>query len=126
MVDPHIAVVNSDMDLLTLLQSLLTEVGYEVSIYMTAPGTYQSLREIQPTLIILDVGLQASAAGWPLLKLLQFDPQTRDIPVLVTTVDHSFIRDKADLFAAMGCAVLELPARFETLIAKIKELTAQS
>lgn len=124
MLDPRIAVVNSDTDLLTLLQRLLTEAGYEVTTYLTSSATYRSLQQTQPTLIILDVGLQASAAGWPLLKLLQFDPQTRGIPVLVTTVDHTFVRDKADLFAAMGCAVLELPIRFETLVAKIKELTA--
>src|SRR5687768_13423378 len=110
-----IAIVNSDPALLALLDELLTETNYTVRTYLTEPSTYPALQRLQPDLIILDVGMQASAAGWPLLKLLQFDPTTMHIPVLVSTVDHQFVRDKADFLAPKGYYVLELPASFETL-----------
>ena len=122
MPDTGILVVNSDMTLLNLLRDLLTEEGFEASICLTDAHTYQHILQMQPSLIVLDVGLQASAAGWPLLKLLQFNPQTMHIPVLVTTVDHQFIMDKVDFLAARGYDMLELPASFDELVAKIRKL----
>jgi DNA-binding response OmpR family regulator len=122
MPDTGILVVNSDMTLLKLLRELLTEEGFEASICLTNDGTYEHILQTQPNLIILDVGFQASAAGWPLLKLLHLDPHTMRIPVLITTVDHQFIADKADFLAARGYDVLELPASFEELLAKTRKL----
>ena len=122
MSDTGIAVVNNDPTLLMLLQELLMEAGYETTTYITDADTYQHLRDTQPRLIILDIGLNAAALGFPLLKLLQLDPQTVTIPILVTTVDHVFIRDKAAMLQALGCDVLELPAPFEALIAKVERL----
>jgi DNA-binding response OmpR family regulator len=122
MLDTGILVVNSDMTLLRLLRDLLVDEGFEASICLTDGNTYEHIRQTQPNLIILDVGLQASAAGWPLLKLLQFDPQTMHIPVIVTTVDHQFIMDKIDFLEARGYDMLELPASFDELAAKIRKL----
>jgi len=115
MPQPTIAVVNSDPALLALLDELLTETDYTVTTYLTEATTYPALQKLQPDQIILDVGMQAAAAGWPLLKLLQFDPSTMHIPVLVSMVDHQFVRDKADFLATKGYHVLELPASFATL-----------
>ncbi|WP_110514515.1 response regulator [Herpetosiphon llansteffanensis] len=122
MVPQTIAVVNNDLVLLDLLQELLIEAGYATTTYLTTDQTYQQLRDSQPSLIILDVGLQASAPGWPLLKLLHFDPNTMQIPVLVTTVDHTFIQGKQTFLQAAGCDVLELPASFTDLVAKVEAL----
>jgi DNA-binding response OmpR family regulator len=121
--NPHtIAIVNSDRALLDLLDDLLTEMNYTVRTYLTDSSTYPALQQLQPDLIILDVGMQASAAGWPLLKLLQFDPATMHIPVLVSTVDHQFVRDKTDFLATKGYWVLELPASFVTLAAVVRDI----
>jgi DNA-binding response OmpR family regulator len=122
MADHTIAIVNSDPALLALLDELLTETNYTVRTYLTEPTTYPALQQLQPDLIILDVGMQASAAGWPLLKLLQFDPTTMHIPVLVSTVDHQFVRDKADFLATKGYRVLELPASFVTLASVVHDI----
>lgn len=122
MVPQTIAVVNNDVALLDLLQEFLLEAGYATTTYLTTDLTYQQLRDSQPSLIILDVGLQASAPGWPLLKLLHFDPNTVQIPVLVTTVDHAFIQGKQAFLQAAGCDVLELPASFTDLVANVATL----
>jgi DNA-binding response OmpR family regulator len=121
---PHhtIAIVNSDPALLGLLDALLTETNYTVRTYLTVDTTYPALQQLQPDLIILDVGMQASAAGWPLLKLLQFDPTTMHIPVLVSTVDHQFVRNKADFLETKGYRVLELPASFVTLANVVRDI----
>jgi len=122
MPQPTIAVVNSDPALLALLDELLTETDYTVTTYLTEATTYPALQKLQPDQIILDVGMQAAAAGWPLLKLLQFDPSTMHIPVLVSMVDHQFVRDKADFLATKGYHVLELPASFATLATVVRAI----
>ncbi len=111
-----IAIVNSDPSLLALLDELLSETDYTVMIYLTNADTYPALQQLQPDLIILDVGIQASGAGWPLLKLLQFDPSTIHIPVLISTVDHQFVRSKMDGLTDHGYHLLELPDSFEALV----------
>jgi DNA-binding response OmpR family regulator len=122
MPDTGILVANSDATLLKLLQVLLTEAGFETSTCITDDATYARIRETQPNLVVLDVGVQASAPGWPLLKLLQFDPHTMHIPVLVTTVDHTFIAGKVKFLQAHGYDVLELPASFDELVTKVNKL----
>ena len=117
-----IAVVNGDCVLLALLNDLLTEEGYRVITYLTTDETYHHLRDTQPSLIILDVGLRAAAPSWSLLKLLQFDPRTAAIPVLVTTIDHQFIEAKRGLLRDAGCDILELPANFSHLLNKVVAL----
>lgn len=121
---PHtgIAVVNTDRRLLDLLRELLTDAGYDVAIYLTTEDTYQQLRQTQPALIVLDVGMQGAVAGWPLLKVLRLDPQTTHIPILVTTLDHPLAVDKAALLQAHGCDMLELPIGFDTLHARVAQL----
>jgi DNA-binding response OmpR family regulator len=119
---PGIAVVNADPRLLEVLYALLTDAGYEVAIYRTDLDTYQHLRQAQPALIVLEVGVQSATAGWELLKLLRLDPQTTQIPILLTTLDHPFMWDTTAMLLAQGCDVLELPAGFEELYARVARL----
>ncbi len=126
MTEGMIAIVNSDQTLLNLLQELLADVGHESTIYLTGPDVYHHIRQTQPPLVILDVGLLGAAAGWPLLKLLQLDPQTMHIPVLVTTVDHKVVVEKAEHLQAQGYDVLELPAPFAELCTKVEKLIGPS
>ena len=122
MLNAGIAIVNTDIRLLDVLRELLTDVGYEVAIYLTDQDTYQHLRDTQPALIVLDVGTQLSAAGWPLLNLLRWAPQTAQIPILITTLDHPFTAEKAALVQAQGCDLLQLPAGLATLHAQVAHL----
>lgn len=123
--DGGIAITNSDPTLLALLQELLSEEGYEVATYLTDSTTHGQIRGTQPQLVVLDARLYQSASGFALLKILQFDPQTQRIPVLVTTVDHQFILDKAVFLQGLGYDVLELPASLADLSAKVAHLLAR-
>ena len=126
MPESGIAIANSDPALLGLLQDLFNDEGYEVATYITDGTTHAKIRETQPRLLVLDAGMYQSAAGWGLLKLLQFDPKTKHIPVLITTVDHRFIREKAALLQGLGYDVLELPASMAALVDKVGEMLARA
>jgi DNA-binding response OmpR family regulator len=118
---PHagIAIVNTDPCLREVLCEFLRDAGYEVAIYPSHLDTYQHLHERQPALIVLNVEDQAS---WVLLNRLRFDPQTTQIPILITTPDRHFTRDTIALLHAQGCDVLELPTGFKELHARVARL----
>jgi DNA-binding NtrC family response regulator len=96
----HIAVMNDDADILNLLEMLLTEEGYRVSLLRESRGAQARLTEVQPDLAILDIRRGQELVGFELIELLTRDPaasQARqqhaaqlahlNIPVLPTPFD---------------------------------------
>ena len=119
-----LAIANSDSALLALLQELFNDVGYDVATFVTDSTTHAQIRALQPRLVMLDTGMYMDAGGPPLLKMLQWDPLTQRIPVLITTVDHRFVVEKAAFLQALGYDVVELPASIGTLVDKVAALLA--
>jgi DNA-binding response OmpR family regulator len=79
-----ILVVDDEQDVLGMLQVVLTGHGYEV---LTAASGMEGLVQAQsgdPDLILLDI-MMKEMDGWEVLKLLQFDDKTRDIPVMMVS-----------------------------------------
>ena len=77
-----ILIVDDEADVLKVLQLVLTRNGYEA---VTAGSGMEGLVKAQgegPDLILLDIMMQ-EMDGWEVLKLLQLDPQTRPIPVVM-------------------------------------------
>ena len=122
--DHRIAIANSDPAVLAVLHEQFCEAGYEVTTYITAGTTHAQIRATQPRLVVLDTGLFPSASSWDLLKLLQLDPRTQRIPVLVTTVDHRVVEEKAAVLHDVGYDVLELPAPMADVLANVTQLLA--
>lgn len=84
----RIFVVNDDPAILDLFQDLLSEEGYEVILDRFNRKTGElldTIREVQPDLVIMDFIIGGEASGWQLLQVTQMDRSTRDIPVIVCT-----------------------------------------
>jgi len=67
-----------------LAQFLLKSQGYEVWEVTSAPEAFESLRDRQPDLILMDIQLPG-IDGFTATRQLKADPATRDIPVLAVT-----------------------------------------
>jgi signal transduction histidine kinase/DNA-binding response OmpR family regulator len=81
-----ILVVDDDRDSRELLQRTLESDGYHV---VTAEGGREGLelaREIHPSLITLDV-MMPDLDGWAVLKELKANPDLRDVPVMMVTIE---------------------------------------
>src|SRR5512143_2268905 len=79
-----ILVVDDEQDVLGMLQVVLAGHGYDV---LTAASGMEGLVQAQsgdPDLILLDI-MMKEMDGWEVLKLLQFDDKTRDIPVMMVS-----------------------------------------
>jgi len=122
MAGPLVAVVQDDGTLQWLLREALEEAGYRARVWPTGDGAYPDFRASPPALALLDIRLERPDAGWELLQQLRADPATAGIPVLVTTADGAFLRERAGEARALGAEVLALPFDLDDLLAAVRRL----
>ena len=92
---PKILVIEDDLDMLAALQIMLQAHGYEIVSAATAEEGLQKVKEVQPDLIVLDVMLETTTAGFQVaLQLRSRNPKSeyaayRHIPILLLTAIHT-------------------------------------
>lgn len=117
---PRIMVVNDDTTFLNLMQALLQDEGYDVSLLIEGSLAYSRIREARPDLVILDIRMEHPETGWEVLNLLRLDPETADLPVIVCSADSQFLREKAVHLREKNCDVLEKPFDLPDLLSKVE------
>lgn len=117
----HIAVVNDDTVFLDLMDDLLSGEGYQTTIMKISGEAFQRIKEIQPSLVVLDIWIQRADNGWEVLNLIRLDPATTHIPVIVSSTDIRDLEAKAELLHSMNCDVLPKPFNLQTLLDKVNE-----
>lgn len=92
---PKILAIEDDPDMLAALRMPLEANGYEVFAAVTAEEGLQKVKEVEPDLIILDVMLETTTAGFQVsLQLRSPDEDSeyaayRHIPILMLTAIHT-------------------------------------
>lgn len=92
---PKILVVEDDPDMVEALRMPLESNGYDVITASTGEEGLRKVREIEPDLIILDVMMETTTAGFQVsLQLRSPDPRSeyaayRHIPILMLTAIHT-------------------------------------
>ena len=119
-----IAVVNDDTTFLKLMQELLSDEGYRVVLHIEGSSAYQLIKEEMPDLVILDIRIEHPEAGWVTLDLMQLDPVTTRIPVIVCSADVRQLREKANRLRELGCEILEKPFDLDDLLATVRSVLA--
>jgi CheY-like chemotaxis protein len=92
---PKILVIEDDADMVTALRMPLQASGYEVVSAATGEEGLEKVQEVEPDLIILDVMMETTTAGFQVsLQLRSPDPDSeyaayRSIPILMLTAIHT-------------------------------------
>jgi CheY-like chemotaxis protein len=92
---PKILVIEDDADMVTAIRMPLQANGYEVFAAATGSEGLRKVREVNPDLIILDVMMETTTAGFQVsLELRSPAPDSeyaeyRDIPILMLTAIHT-------------------------------------
>ena len=122
----HILVVDDVQNFLTLMRMLLEDEGYQVSVLQQGKGAVESVREIMPDLVILDLKL-ADASGTDILMGLRAQTSTADIPVIVysaavleTEALSNLISGNPTRYA--NVTVLQKPFDLDTLLERIQQV----
>ncbi len=98
-IDPgraRIAVIDDDLVFVDLMHDLLgTTEGYEVVSSCSWFESYEFIKKSQPDLVILDLVMGRDQTGWAVLELLQEDPTTEQIPVILCSAAEPALRQHA-------------------------------
>ena len=92
---PKILVIEDDPDMVAALRMPLEANGYELFTASTGEEGLQKVKEIEPDLIILDVMMETTTAGFQVsLQLRNPGPDSeyaayRDVPILMLTAIHT-------------------------------------
>lgn len=120
-----ILIIDDEPDILRVLLKRLEDTGYRVNVFDNALEGFIKVKDIMPSLIILDV-MMPELNGMQLKKRLSEDETVADIPVIFLTAKNT-IPDKvmgfrlgADDFVTKPFAMEELLARIESAISRRK------
>ena len=117
-----IAVVERDLAFLEMLHEVLTDQGYQTILWSRSQDAFELIVRERPDLVILDVWLEHPHAGEMVLGLLQADPATREIPVIVCTTDVRFHEQRAETLRDKPYSILIKPFDLSDLLATIEEM----
>jgi PAS domain S-box-containing protein len=80
-----VLIIDDDRLVRDLLRRFLTKEGFRVMAAVSGEEGLQRARELQPSLITLDVVL-SGMDGWAMLKALKADPRLAAVPVVILTI----------------------------------------
>ncbi|MDR2980139.1 MAG: response regulator [Bacteroidales bacterium] len=92
-----ILIVDDDIDVIAIIETILSKEGYNVISAMNKVEGMQKIRDEEPDLAILDVMMTTHYEGFELAKELTDDPELRKIPVLMQTSIDILTTTKPDV-----------------------------
>lgn len=115
----RIAVINDQPEFLELMREFLEMEGYEILAITKHQGAFDQIKQSKPDMVICDLVFGEEVAGWALIDMLYFDPDTRSIPLILCSAAVHKIREAQASLSAKGIKWLEKPFAFEELAAMI-------
>lgn len=112
-----IAVIDDSKEFVELCKDALEREGYEVLPSIGSLRAYEIVKQGKPDLIMLDI-MMPGRSGWELLDILKMDPDTKDIPILISTG----VRAATARLAGTKYDVLKKPFELDDLLKKVKRL----
>jgi two-component system, OmpR family, alkaline phosphatase synthesis response regulator PhoP len=110
----RILIVEDDVDILRLLTLELQEAGYDVLAFESGMRGLSAVREADPDLVVLDLGLP-DLSGQEIARRIR---RTGDTPILVLTAADE-LSTKVDMLNAGVDDYLAKPFHVEELVARI-------
>ncbi len=114
---PRILVVDDDTTVTYVIKGALMAYGHSVLVANNGGNALRLARERHPDLIIMDI-IMPDVDGLEITDILQHDPQTREIPVLVLSVAKS----AEEAYQAGASAYLPKPVRMDQLLETVNQL----
>jgi DNA-binding response OmpR family regulator len=94
-ISSQILVVDDDLDILVVMEILLTMKGFEVEVTAKWENTFEKIETFKPELILLDV-LISGNDGRTICKQLKSQPETKNIPIIMFSAHPSAAATIAD------------------------------
>lgn len=83
---PLVLVIDDEPSAVELMERMLNSSGYAVATANNGREGLRLARDAKPVAIVLDINMP-EMSGWDVLETLSSDPETRDIPVFIVTIN---------------------------------------
>lgn len=113
----HVLVIDDNEDILGMLQAMLQHKGYKASILDKTYELIQTIKNLQPDLILMDKLLSGSD-GCEFCKQLKVDPALAGIPVIMISAHP---QAKVECLAAGADFFIEKPFEMSHLLKTIAD-----
>ena len=108
----RVLVIEDEPEIGGLLTQILTEAGYAVTAIGAAIGAMATVRALEPSIVLLDLGLPYRS-GASLLAELKADPGAADTPVIVVSSMPDLVPVQR---RALAAAVIQKPFDVQDLV----------
>jgi CheY-like chemotaxis protein len=92
-----IVIVDDDIDVITIIQTILSKEGYKVTFANDKVEGMKKIKEEKPDLAILDVMMTTHYEGFELAKEINDDPELKGMKVLMQTSIDILTTTKPDV-----------------------------
>jgi CheY-like chemotaxis protein len=116
----HILVINDTQEVLEVMQELLHEEGYKVTIHSTAIRDLHKIIEIGPDLIILDHLMGDEEYGWQMIQKMRLNRELAELPVIVCTAAVKMVKELEGHLKAKGITVVLKPFDIDDLLEAVR------
>jgi CheY-like chemotaxis protein len=116
----HILVINDTQEVLEVMQELLHEEGYKVTIHSTAIRDLHKIIEIGPDLIILDHLMGDEEYGWQMIQKMRLNRELAELPVIVCTAAVTMVKELEGHLKAKGITVVLKPFDIDDLLEAVR------
>lgn len=119
----YILLVEDDSSLASLEAGILAARGYVVTPVENGELALNTLREIVPDLVLLDLDLPGAVSGWDVLKALRSYAGTSATPVLLTSAEataQKHLRTRGETRSTLDH--LAKPYLIQTLLKRIERM----
>jgi two-component system cell cycle response regulator len=116
----RIVVIEDNLDIANLLQSLLHSAGHHVVSINESKGAVELVRREEPDLVLCDIAMP-EVDGYGVLKALQADPETARYPVVFLTAHREF-SERVRAFKMGVVDYVTKPFTRETLLRKVDRI----
>jgi DNA-binding response OmpR family regulator len=110
-----ILLIEGDSTLGDTLRSAFEDEGYQVHLTAQAPSVDEVV-DIQPDLVMLDIGRNETAAGWQFVQELKAAPRAADLPIVISSGDGAIVAQQDVRVRSEAAAILIKPFSLDDLL----------
>jgi DNA-binding response OmpR family regulator len=114
----RIMIIDDTVENLSLLNKLLSEQGYDVSLFPKAELALQALELNIPDLILLDINMPGMN-GFEFCEEIKKSGKYQDIPIIFLSAMQN-IKDKLNAFQTGGIDYITKPFQFDEVLIRVK------
>ena len=100
----RITVVNDHPDFLSVMDEVLQHLGHDGTVLPGESVTIEEIAASRPELLIVDLRMASEVLndGWGVVLGVRSHPELRDVPVVLCTADHNFLRSRSEEISALA------------------------